>query len=157
MKKAALAIILFGSLAGLTFAASNHNLGLGIMLGEPTGISFKLWSKPTMAWDAGAAWSFVGGKYFQIHGDFLLHNFNIFRVETGRMALYYGAGARIKFAGQDEFGDGSTVVSLRVPIGLSYEFEKTPVELFIEVVPMIDIIPATEANMAGAIGFRYYF
>jgi hypothetical protein len=150
MKKAALILILFGCLAGLSFGQSNHNIGFGIMLGEPTGISFKIWNRQTVAFDAGAAWSFVGGKYFQIHGDLLFHNFSLFRVETGRMALYYGFGGRIKFA-------DSTTVSLRVPIGISYEFERTPVELFLEVVPMIDLIPSTEVNMAGAIGFRYYF
>jgi hypothetical protein len=157
MKKAALVLILFGGLAGLSFGDSNHNVGLGIMLGEPTGLSFKIWNRQTVAWDAGAAWSFVGGKYFQIHGDFLLHNFNLFRVETGRMALYYGAGARIKFGSSDSDGGSSTVLSLRVPIGISYEFERTPVELFLEVVPMLDLIPSTEVQMAGAVGFRYYF
>jgi len=157
MKKAALILVLFASLAGLSFGESNHNVGLGIMLGEPTGISFKLWNRQTTAWDAGAAWSFVGGKYFQIHSDFLLHNFNLFRVETGRMALFYGAGARIKFGSKTDTEESKTVLSLRVPIGISYEFDRTPVELFLEVVPMIDLVPATEVQMAGAIGFRYYF
>jgi hypothetical protein len=46
---------------------------------------------------------------------------------------------------------------MRIPFGLSYEFERTPIELFLEVVPMIDLIPATEIGMAGAVGFRYYF
>ncbi len=150
MKKAAFFLILLGSLAGLTYAQSNHNLGLGVILGEPTGISFKIWNRQTVAFDAGAAWSIVDQKHFQIHGDLLLHNFNLFRVETGRMALYYGVGARIWFA-------TDTILSLRVPIGLSYEFERTPVELFLEVVPMLDLIPATDVAMAGAVGFRYYF
>lgn len=150
MKKAALVLILFGCLAGLSFADSNHNVGLGLMLGEPTGLSFKLWTRPTVAWDAGAAWSFVDGKYLQIHGDFLLHNFNLFRVETGRMSLFYGLGARMKFADDLTF-------SLRIPVGIAYEFERTPVEIFLEMVPMIDLIPSTGFQMAGAIGFRYYF
>lgn len=150
MKKFALVLVLFGCLSGLTYAQSNHNVGLGLMIGEPTGLSFKLWSKPTMAWDAGAAWSFINGGYFQIHGDFLLHNFNLFRVETGRMSLFYGLGARMKFA--EDF-----TVSLRIPVGIAYEFDKTPMEVFLEVVPMIDLVPATEFQMAGAIGFRYYF
>jgi hypothetical protein len=157
MKKAALILILFGCLAGLSFGDSNHNFGLGIMLGEPTGLSFKIWNRQTVAWDAGAAWSFVGGKYFQVHGDFLLHNFNLFRIDTGRMALYYGVGARVKFGSSDSDGGSSTVLSLRVPLGVSYEFERTPVELFLEVVPMLDLVPSTEVQMAGAIGFRYYF
>jgi hypothetical protein len=156
MKRAALVLLMFGCLAGLSYGASNHNIGLGIIVGEPTGVSFKLWSSQTTAFDAGAAWSFVSGSYFQIHGDFLLHNFNLFKVESGRMSLYYGAGARLKFGSQDE-GDSRTTLSLRVPVGLAYEFEKTPIELFIEVVPMLDFIPSTEVQMAGAVGFRYYF
>jgi hypothetical protein len=150
MKRTAIVLILFGCLAGLSFGQSKHNIGLGFMLGEPTGISFKIWNRQTVAFDAGAAWSIVEEKHFQIHGDILLHNFNLFRVETGRMALFYGAGARIWFA-------SDTVFSLRIPFGLSYEFERTPIELFLEVVPMIDLIPATEMGMAGAVGFRYYF
>ena len=157
MKKAALILVLFASLAGLSFGESNHNVGLGIMLGEPTGISFKLWNRQTTAWDAGAAWSFVGGKYFQIHGDFLLHNFNLFRVDTGRMAFFYGVGARIKFGSTTDSGDTKTVLSLRVPVGISYEFEKTPIELFLEVAPMLNLTPATEVDIAGGVGFRYYF
>ena len=112
---------------------------------------------PAMAWDAGAAWSFVNGGYFQIHSDLLFHNFKLFEVETGRMSLFYGPGARVKFGARDEFGDGGTVVSIRGVVGLAYEFQETPLELFIEVVPMLDIVPSTAANMAGAIGFRYYF
>jgi hypothetical protein len=156
MKRAALVLLLFACVTGLSFGESNHNIGLGIMLGEPTGLSFKLWTSQTTAIDAGAAWSFVNGHYFQIHGDFLLHNFNLFKVETGRMSLYYGAGARLKFGSSDTDGSDTTL-SLRVPIGLAYEFDKTPVELFIEVVPMLDLIPSTEVQMAGAVGFRYYF
>jgi hypothetical protein len=156
MKRAALVLLLFGCLAGLSYGASNHSIGLGIMLGEPTGLSFKFWSSQTTAFDAGAAWSFVNGHFFQIHGDFLLHNFNLLKVDTGRMSLYYGAGARLKFGSNDTNGS-ETTLSLRVPIGLAYEFDKTPVELFLEVVPMLDLIPSTEVQMAGAVGFRYYF
>jgi hypothetical protein len=156
MKKTAFVLVLLAGLAGLSYGESNHNIGLGIIVGEPTGLSFKLWSKQTVAFDAGAAWSFVGGEYFQIHGDLLLHNFNLFTVETGRMSLFYGAGARLKF-GEDAAGGSETVFSLRVPVGLAYEFEKTPIEIFLEIVPMLDFVPATEVQLAGAVGFRYYF
>jgi hypothetical protein len=149
MKKAALMLIILGCLAGLSFG-ENGNIGLGIILGEPTGFSAKLWTGKTTAFDAGAAWSFVSGEFFQIHGDFLFHNFDLFKVDTGKMALYYGFGGRVKFADR-------TLVSLRVPIGISYQFEKTAIELFLEIVPMLDIIPATEAAIGGGAGFRYFF
>jgi len=150
MKKAALMLIILGCLAVLSFG-QDGNVGLGIILGEPTGFSGKLWTGKTTAFDAGAAWSFVnGGTFLQVHGDFLFHNFDLFKVETGKMALYYGFGGRMKFADQ-------TIVSVRVPIGISYQFEKTAIELFLEVVPMLDIVPATEVGIAGGAGFRYYF
>jgi hypothetical protein len=149
MKKAALILIILGCLAGLSFG-QNGKLGLGIILGEPTGLSAKMWTGNTTAFDAGAAWSFVSGGFFQIHGDLLFHNFDLFKVDTGKMALYYGFGGRVKFADQ-------TIVSVRVPIGISYQFEKTAIELFFEVVPMLDLIPATEVSVGGGAGFRYYF
>jgi hypothetical protein len=149
MKKAALMLIILGCLAGLSFGQSG-DIGLGIILGEPTGLSAKLWTGKTTAFDAGAAWSFVSGGFFQVHGDLLFHNFDLFPVETGKMALYYGFGGRVKLADQ-------TIVSVRVPIGISYQFEKTAIELFLEVVPMLDIIPATEVGIGGGAGFRYYF
>jgi len=149
MKKAALMLIILGCLAGLSFG-QNGDIGLGIILGEPTGFSAKLWTGKTTAFDAGAAWSFVSGGFFQVHGDFLFHNFDLFQVETGKLALYYGFGGRVKLADQ-------TIVSVRVPIGISYQFEKTAIELFLEVVPMLDIVPATDVGIAGGAGFRYFF
>jgi hypothetical protein len=155
MKKAALFLIILGALAGLSFGRDG-DLGLGIILGEPTGLSGKLWTGKTTAFDAGVAWSFVGGGFFQIHGDFLFHNFSLFEVEKGKMSLYYGFGGRVRLADHDAI-DGETVVSARVPLGISYEFAKTSIELFIEVVPMLDLIPETAVGIAGGAGFRYYF
>ena len=149
MKKAALMAILLGCLAGLSFGRAG-DVGVGIILGEPTGLSLKLWRGRTMALDAGAAWSFANGDYLQIHGDILFHNFNVFNVEKDKAALYYGVGARVKF--EDE-----TVVSIRLPVGVSYELAKTSIEFFVEVVPMLDFVPETKVGVAGGVGFRYFF
>jgi len=149
MKKIAFALVLLTAFAGVSFA-KDGNFGLGLIFGEPSGVSFKMWTGRTTAIDAAAAWSFVGGGYFQVHADLLFHNFNLFDVEKGDMALYYGFGGRVKMA--DE-----TQVSLRVPVGLSYQFQDTSIEIFLEVVPMLDLAPSTEAGIAGGIGFRYFF
>jgi hypothetical protein len=156
MKKTALIIIMLAAVAGLSHAQTGRtggNLGIGIIFGEPTGVSFKYWTGQTIAIDAAAAWSFAGGTAFQIHGDLLFHSFDLFHVETGRMALFYGFGGRFKT--RDENGDAR--LSFRVPIGISYEFQRTPVELFIEIAPMLDLTPKTQGAIGGGIGFRYYF
>ena len=61
----------------LTLAASVHAgqwLGLGVMAGEPTGLSAKTWLGKTTAVDAGLAWSLSGDKDLQAHADYLIHN-----------------------------------------------------------------------------------
>ncbi len=156
MKKTAVIVLFLFAVAGLAQAQTGRaggNTGLGIIFGEPTGVSFKYWTGRTTAIDAAAAWSFVDGGSFQIHSDFLFHSFDIFKVEKGRMALFYGFGGRFK--SEDE--DGKAVLSFRVPIGITYEFEGAPVELFVEIAPMLDLTPKTQGAIGGGIGFRYYF
>jgi hypothetical protein len=156
MKKMALIILCVAAVSGMAHAQtgrSGGNTGLGVIFGEPTGVSFKYWTSRTIAFDAAAAWSFVNGGSFQIHADLLFHSFDVFRVERGRMALYYGFGGRVKTKTDTE----GARVSFRLPIGISYELERAPVEIFVEVAPMLDLTPKTQGNIGGGIGFRYYF
>ena len=71
-------VILFGALGVLggtvDDAWAQEGLGLGIILGEPTGISFKSWLSTTTAFDMAAAWSFVDEDALHLHGDYLVHN-----------------------------------------------------------------------------------
>lgn len=156
MKRALSIALVLALAAGLAHAQTGRaggNVGLGAVFGEPTGVSFNYWSSRTMSFDAAAAWSFVGGGSFQFHADVLFHNFDLFKVEKGRMALYYGFGGRFK----SEDSNGDAVFSLRLPIGISYEFENSPFELFFEVAPMLNLAPETKGDIGGGMGFRYYF
>ncbi|RMG63679.1 MAG: hypothetical protein D6715_10895 [Calditrichaeota bacterium] len=120
------------------------------MVGDPTGISGKVWLGPHTALDAGVAWSFRDESAFHLHGDYLFHNFGIFRVEKGILPLYYGIGGRIKL-------EKDTRIGIRLPVGMNYLFEQSPVDLFLEVVPILELVPATELQFNAAIGVRYFF
>src|SRR6056297_1658834 len=51
-----------------------RNLGLGLMLGEPTGVSVKSWLGTKSAFDIGAAWSLSGrNEALHLHADYLYH------------------------------------------------------------------------------------
>lgn len=125
------------------------SLGLGILLGEPTGISVKSWNSSRSAFDIGAAWSLAGreGEALHLHTDFLLHKWFS---DTQNLAFYYGIGGRTIFA------DDATV-GVRIPFGLNYVFSNAPFDMFVEAAPILDLTPEVELAGNGAVGIRYYF
>ncbi len=136
-------------LFSLGMQAQDSGIGVGVILGEPTGFSAKTWLSSYDALDAGLAWSITYG-WFHIHADYLRHSFGLIEVEEGQLPLYYGVGAKIGF-GSDIF------IGARVPVGLNYLFDGIPLDIFIEIVPGLAIIPDTKFDMGGGIGVRYWF
>jgi len=130
--------------------AQDQDLGLGFMVGEPTGISFKKWVGSTTAIDGAAGWSFSGPDRLHLHVDYLVHNFDMINVERGRLPVYFGLGARLKLEDRTKFG-------VRIPIGVCYLFEKATLDAFFEFVPIFDLVPDTGFSISGSIGIRYYF
>jgi len=139
------------ALIGGPASARDRDFGLGIVIGEPTGVSGKLWLSKTTAIDGVAAWSFRDEAAFHVHGDFLIHDFNLLKVDKGSLPVYYGIGGRMKFESDD------SRVGARVPVGLAYIFEGRRVDLFFEIAPLLDLVPDTDFWINGGIGVRYFF
>jgi hypothetical protein len=145
-----------------SLAHAKHDLGVGIIVGEPTGVSVKTWINDRNALDAAVAWSFSENDSFQFHADYLFHNFSLIKMDdvSGTFPVYFGLGGRIKLK-EDNKGKGrnddDALVGIRVPFGISYLFADAPVELFVELVPILDIAPDSDFDLNGAIGARFYF
>ncbi|MDI6697783.1 MAG: hypothetical protein QME85_02445 [Candidatus Saccharicenans sp.] len=151
MKKIVILSVLFLVLMlAVPGEAQQKKFGLGIILGEPTGIIAKYWTSKTTAFDVAGSWSFAGEDSLHLHADYLFHSFNVFKTDKGQLPLYYGIGARLSLQDKTRFG-------IRIPVGLSYMFEKTPIDIFVEIGPVMDVIPETKLQVLGFIGFRYYF
>jgi len=148
MKK--LLVILISGLFTLNVLAQADGFGLGIILGEPTGLSAKLWLTEKTALDGAIAWSMWYEPAIHIHADFLIHSFNLINVSKGQLPLYFGIGGRIKLADNPWIG-------VRIPVGLAYLFENAPVDIFLEIVPILDLAPGTYFHLNSAIGVRYFF
>jgi len=162
MKKVLVAFMLFALAFGIPEARSDNGLGVGLIVGEPTGISVKKWIGETRAVDAAAAWSFSGNESFQFHADYLFHNFSLLQPKDfkGRLPVYFGVGCRIKLKDTNEEkgrNDEDTLLGIRIPLGISYLFADAPVDLFVEVVPILDVAPDTDLDINAAIGVRFYF
>ncbi|MEZ5072657.1 MAG: hypothetical protein R2751_17290 [Bacteroidales bacterium] len=134
---------------GMHVKAQNSGLGLGLILGEPTGLSAKFWTTEKTAVDAAAAWSLVGSGYLRVHADMVVHNYSI-DVSKGRLPLYFGLGAKLTLASSPGLG-------IRVPLGMAYQFADAPFDVFAEIVPVLELMPASGFVVEGAVGIRYFF
>ena len=141
--------ILSLTILSLNLSAQDSGFGLGIIIGEPTGVSLKTWVSQKHAVDAGIAWSLTY-DWFHIHADYLIHNFELIDVSQGQLPFYFGFGARIGIGNNFNLG-------ARVPVGLAYLFEDAPLDVFAEVVPSLQLINQIQFQMNGGIGIRYWF
>jgi hypothetical protein len=137
----------------LTAAAQVRDFGLGLIVGEPTGLSAKWNFLPPHALDFHLAWSFSGG--IAAGADWLVH--------TGWLALpwrpYLGVGGRMAVheAKKDEPGEGEVHVSGRGLIGCEYLFLEGHLGVAAEIGLGLDFIPAVGFDVSGGLALRYYF
>ncbi len=148
VKKAVIAIIL---LAAFVFPASaffevdknGKDMGVGIYLGSPFGITAK--------YDLDQNFSVVGGldinPAFQINGGLQYKLFD-FSIEKLDFNFYTGISA---YVGLSQFS-----VGLNVPFGISYYLKDPSLELFLEIGPSFDF-KTTQFSPIGGIGARYEF
>ena len=131
--------------------AQQKGLGLGIILGEPTGINAKFWTTTETAIDMSLGYSFTSSNsIIDFYGDYVFHNPNMLEAEE-RFVVYYGPGASLKIR------DNKSRLGIRGVIGILWLPAGTQFDLFIEAAPILDIIPETKFDFAGGVGARYYF
>jgi hypothetical protein len=164
MKHISIAIMTFCLLFVVqeTFA-QQRPFGLGIIIGEPTGVSAKLWTSSDNALDFGLGWSYGGdriGRYdgyydggsrVHFHMDYLWHSFDAIR-STERFPLYYGIGGRINS------GAGySSSFAVRGVFGIAWMPRETPIDVFLELVPSLQLSPSSGFGLDAGLGARYFF
>jgi hypothetical protein len=152
MKKIFAVFLLF---AGSMLFSQDKGFGAGIIIGEPTGISLKGWISSTSAVDAAIAYSFLKESSLHIHVDYLQHFYNVIDVSSGKLPLYVGIGGRIKVKNNRSNADDR--IGVRIPFGIAYHFSGAPVDIFLEIAPLLDLTPKTSAYFNGGLGVRYFF
>lgn len=136
----------------ISFSAYGGPLGIGAMIGSPTGLSGKYKLDDNKALDGGLGLSLGRHSRVNLHSDYLFHNNDaLYFDDKHPLDLYYGMGGRMKF-------DDDIVLGVRLPIGLVYEVESEgSADVFGEIAPVVDFIGKVGLDLHLAIGARYYF
>lgn len=144
--------------AGTGRGDDKGTLGVGIIIGEPVGISGRLYLKDDQAIQAAVGAAFIGGG-FHIHADYVFHPYVLQSRESFVLATYVGPGVRfIQYTNGRE--DSFVALGVRAVGGLLFDF-KSPLDAFVEVAGVLeygfrDGEGGGLALNAGA-GVRYYF
>ncbi len=135
---------------------SANQLGVGIILGAPTGLSLKFWQSRKVAFDLALAWNFEN-DYFHLHGDYLYHfPLTMEGVSKRTLYSYLGIGARMKFKDNTN-GNNDNLFGLRGVGGLEFIPRSVPLDMFIEIAPVMSFVPKTDFDLEGGLGIRYTF
>ncbi len=145
---------------------ANKTFGLGIILGAPTGLCGKYYLSKDTALD------FAIGAYYgyrrhyddyeglHLHVDFLWHPAVLTKNDTFWLPIYFGVGGRLL----DHHDHDYSHLGVRVPFGLMFDFEKVPIDIFLEFALIADFIEFGPydaddgyVDLTFSLGFRYYF
>jgi hypothetical protein len=142
--------------------AQNKKVGLGIIVGEPTGLSAKLWLNGNNALALGLGWSVEGYRFngvdddydkvtrTHLHIDYLWHSFYAIS-SNGQFPLYYGLGGRINTG--PVYGG---TFGIRALLGVAWLPRSTPLDIFFEIAPTLLLVNSTGFGIDAGIGARFF-
>jgi hypothetical protein len=135
---ACFAVLLASTAAG----AEPRQFGIGLELGEPSGLNGKYYLHPDRAIDFGVGeiYDYFNRYGLHVYVDYLWHPVRLGRSPSVQIPFYIGLGARVwdfEDRGRSPT-DHAYAYGLRIPIGIAFELATTPLDFFVQVVPTLD-------------------
>jgi hypothetical protein len=155
--KPAILVSLIALCAPAAVHAAGGPFGAGVIVGEPSGLSFKLNLDQRHAIDFALDFSFVDDDFY-VHADYVLHFPQWMRgVRGGIWRPYVGVGGKVKVRDDDGKHSRNDRLSLRIPIGVAWSPKQVPIDVFLEFVPGVRLLPETDPDFDAGLGARYFF
>lgn len=155
-----------GKMKGKNFEA-NKTFGLGLELGTPSGLTGKYFLSDTNALQFGLGW--YNGYYknhygVHIYGDYLWHPLSLLSEAAFELPLFIGVGLQFNSFEdrRDRIYDEGTGFGIRVPVGIAFDFNNVPLDIFLQVVPSINFYSGYARESTGfwidfSVGIRFWF
>lgn len=149
MKLPVLAAILF--FYSSQVLSQSGDTGVGISLGNPTGLTAKYRTGETTAIDASIGFDFGYLDNFYLSADYLIHRWT-FEAGQNLLKIYFGPGGGLGFTSEIS-------LSVRAPGGIGYYLNSLPLEAYAEFVPTFQIAGPGGVHfwIGGCLGTRWYF
>ena len=136
---------------GFLLAAKSSGLGLGFVLGEPTGLSLKLW-QPQRSPSYVFVFGVEGPSHFHFHADFVWH-FPLSSAQDLDFLLYLGPSVEVEEVGPRD--DERLAVGPRFVLGPELLFRQVPLDLFFDFAVGFHVVPDFDEDLDFGVGLRF--
>jgi hypothetical protein len=134
---------------------ANKVFGLGLELGEPLGLNGKWFFSPKVALDFGVG-EIYGHYYYDdgthLYGDILFHPVSLTNTPSFELPFYIGVGLRywdFDYCYMNVCDYAGSTFGIRIPFGLSFDFNNAPIDIFMQLVPVFDFVDEDYYNRFG--------
>ena len=162
MLRSATLVLLLGSpaLAGATEIGAARPFGLGLTLGEPSGLTGKLYlggRQNALDFALGSgAWDNEAGRVYA-HVTYHWHPSVLLDDPDLEIVWRVGVGGFVADRGNPDNNDVDTAIGARVPLGVDIDLNQIPLQFFAEITANVPVVPWVDVGLGAAIGGRYYF
>lgn len=129
--------------------AQSGDVGLGLQIGEPSGVTLQFYNPAATSWDFLAAWSFDDFFFLNVHALYYRG-----LGDDRRLHLFYGPGAFLGFRDRGS-RDDDVVLGISGTLGVGFMIDRF--QIYGSVTPRLSVVPATDGAVGAGIGARYYF
>jgi len=157
----------FGS--GSSNYSANGTFGLGLELGSPSGLNGKYFLSSSTALNFGVG--YIYDRYYyddrdglHLYLDHLWHPFLLANAAAFQLPFYVGVGGRLwSFDDRYDrnFEDDGFALGVRVPLGIAFDFNNVPLDIFLQLTFVADIFfdyrDRAGLHLEGSFGIRYWF
>ncbi|MCB9535100.1 MAG: hypothetical protein H6704_02470 [Myxococcales bacterium] len=137
-------------------ALAEPTVGAGVAVGEANGIALKVLLGDRHAVAAGIDYGLID-EHLRLHLDYLVHFGWIGGIGTRPGGSRHTLSPYVGIGGYLSIEDPDDDLGARVPLGLAWLPPEVPIDVFLEVAPMVALLPGTEVGVGATLGVRYYF
>lgn len=136
---------------------ANDKFGLGAVIGGTTGVTSNYFVKNDKSIDAALSYNLGRTDRLEFYTTYLFHHPDSLYLNSSiPLNWYWGLGGMLSFHDHKN-RDSDFNIGPRAAIGISYDTQNAPVEIFLQGSSTLYLIESTDIDLQGVLGARYYF
>lgn len=132
-----------------TAAQPAGDVGLGLQVGTPSGVTLQFYNPGGTSWDFLAAWDIDDFFFLNVHALYYRG-----LGSDSRLHLFYGPGAFVGFRDRGS-SDDDVVLGISGTVGIGFMIDAF--QIYGAVTPRLSVMPSTDGDVGAGVGVRYYF